>query len=161
VSGRSATLAALAVASVAAGAIHAVAAPGHLAEDPLLGAAFVSVAIFQVTWAIAVTRGGDERVVAIGATVNAAIVLAWIASRTVGLPLGPHAWSPEAPRVLDLTATLLELVIVAGSAATAGDPPREAGSRHPRHRPRHGLRSMTLWDDPSVRSPHDIPPVRS
>jgi hypothetical protein len=120
VRGRSAALAALAVASVAAGVIHAAAAPAHLAEDPLLGAAFIAVAIFQVTWALPVTGGAGERVVRVGVVVNVAIVLAWILSRTAGLPIGPHAWSPEAPGGLDVAATVLELSILAG-CAVVGD----------------------------------------
>jgi hypothetical protein len=114
---------ALAFASVAAGVIHAVAAPHHLDEAPPLGAAFVAVAVFQVLWALPAISSSDRRVFDVAAIVNAAIVLAWIVSRTVGLPVGPHAWIPEAPGNLDVSATVLELVIVAGSLLGAPEEP--------------------------------------
>jgi hypothetical protein len=47
--------------------------------------------------------------------VNGVVVAAWIASRTIGLPFGPHAWVAEPVGALDATATLLELLIVIGS----------------------------------------------
>jgi hypothetical protein len=47
---------------------------------------------------------------------NGSIVVAWIASRTVGSPFGPHAWLAEPVGSLDIAATMLELLIVAGSA---------------------------------------------
>jgi hypothetical protein len=121
--------AALGLASIAAGVIHAAAAAGHSSEDPLLGAAFVAVALFQVTWAVPATVGPDHGVLPLGAAVNAAIVVGWLVSRTVGLPIGPHAWVPEAPGALDVAATSLELLIVGGSLL--GTPDRTEAEADP------------------------------
>jgi hypothetical protein len=107
----------LATASIAAGVIHATVVPHHLGESTILGAAFVATAIFQVAWAAPVSVRLDARTLDLGVVVNATVVAAWITSRTIGLPFGPHAWLPEPVGSLDIAATLLELLIVAGSAS--------------------------------------------
>jgi len=106
----------LATASIAAGLIHATVVPHHLAESTILGVAFVATAIFQIAWAAAVSVRLDRRVLDVGTVVNGAVVVAWIVSRTVGLPFGPHAWLAEPVGAMDATATILELLIVFGSA---------------------------------------------
>ena len=106
----------LATASIAAGLIHATVVAHHLEESAILGVAFVSTAIFQISWAAPVSVRLDRRVLDVGAAVNGAVVAAWIVSRTVGLPFGPHAWLAEPVGAVDATATLLELLIVIASA---------------------------------------------
>jgi hypothetical protein len=105
----------LAVTSLAAGAIHAVVVPEHLRESLLFGVFFAVIATFQIGWA-GMTRDGFDpgrRFLATGVLVNAGIVVLWIVSRTVGVPVGPEPWMPEPRSVLDVTATVLELVFVA------------------------------------------------
>ena len=104
-----------AIASIAAGLIHATVAPFHLEGSTILGAAFVATAIFQVAWAVPASVRLDARTLDIGVVVNATVVVAWIASRTIGLPFGPHAWAPEPAEAADATATILELLIVIGA----------------------------------------------
>jgi hypothetical protein len=106
---------ALAAASIVAGLIHAVVAPQHLAGSTILGAAFVATATFQVAWAAPLSLQPSRRVLDIGSAVNGAVLVAWIASRTVGLPFGPHAWIAEPVGALDAAAAVFELVIVIGS----------------------------------------------
>jgi hypothetical protein len=106
----------LAAASIAAGLIHASVVPHHLGESAILGVAFVATAIFQIAWAVPVSTGLDRRLLDVGAAVNGAVVAAWILSRTAGLPFGPHAWLAEPVGAVDATATILELLIVIGSA---------------------------------------------
>jgi hypothetical protein len=48
----------------------------------------------------------------VGAVGNAATIVLWTLTRTVGLPVGPQPWHPEAIGPLDLISTLLELAIV-------------------------------------------------
>lgn len=102
----------LAITSIAAGAIHSAVAPEHLAESTTLGAAFIAVAVFQIAWAIPAAGDATENLITVGAFVNGGVVVAWVVSRTVGLPIGPHAWVPEHAGMLDTTATTLELVVV-------------------------------------------------
>jgi hypothetical protein len=105
----------LAAASIAAGLIHATVVPHHLEESTVLGASFVATAIFQIAWAAPASVRLDARTLDVGVAVNGAVIAAWIASRTVGLPFGPHAWMPEPVGAVDATATILELIIVIGS----------------------------------------------
>jgi hypothetical protein len=81
------------------------------------------MAIFQISWAAAVLARLDRRVLDVGVAVNGAVVAAWIASRTAGLPFGPHAWLAEPMGAVDVTATLLELLIVMGSALAPASQP--------------------------------------
>jgi len=102
-----------AVLAIAAGLIHAVAAVSHFGEYWLFGAFFAALAVAQIAWGSAVYRGASVAVLAAGACGSAAVALLWLASRTVGLPNGPHAGAPEAIGPLDVLATLDEQAVVA------------------------------------------------
>ena len=105
----------LATASILAGLIHAAVVPHHLAKSTVLGAAFIAAAAFQVAWAAPLSLQRDGRVLDISAAVNGAALIAWIASRAVGLPFGPHAWVAEPVGAFDAAAAVFELLIVIGS----------------------------------------------
>ena len=105
----------LATASIAAGLIHASVVRHHLEESIVLGVGFFATALFQIGWAASVSVRLDARTLDVGVAVNGAVVAAWIASRTVGLPFGPHTWVVEPVGAADATATILELLIVIGS----------------------------------------------
>ena len=122
----------LATASIAAGLIHASVLPHHLEESIVLGVAFVVTALFQIGWAASVSVRLDRRLLDVGAAVNGAVVAAWITSRTVGVPFGPHAWLAEPIGAVDATATLLELLIVIGSALVPTSQPAAEARFHPR-----------------------------
>ena len=51
-----------------------------------------------------------------GAIVNAGVVVVWVISRTVGLPIGPDRGIAESAAFLDVLSTVLEVVIVAVAA---------------------------------------------
>ena len=114
----------LAITSVAAGWIHAVVVPEHLHGSTLFGTFFAVTAAFQVAWAALVLLRRDPLVVTLGAVANGALVVLWIVSRTVGLPIGPEPWMPEHIGSLDVTATVLELILV--GVATLGTQPAKA-----------------------------------
>jgi hypothetical protein len=101
------------VLAIAAGLIHAVAAVGHVTEFWLFAVFFAVLAAAQVTWGVLVYGGADRRVLRAGAWGSAAVALLWLVSRTVGLPIGPEAGTPETAGALDVLATLDELVTVA------------------------------------------------
>ena len=105
----------LAIASIAAGLIHVSVVPHHVEESTILGAAFVATAIFQIVWAAPASVRLDARILDASIAVNGAVVAVWIASRTAGLPFGPHAWVAEQVGAADATATVLELLIVIGA----------------------------------------------
>jgi hypothetical protein len=102
-----------AVLAIAAGLIHAVAGVSHFAEYWLFGAFFALLALAQIAWGALVYRGASRSLLVAGAAGSAAVALLWLVSRTVGLPIGPHAGSPEAVGPLDVLATLDEQAVVA------------------------------------------------
>jgi hypothetical protein len=66
----------------------------------------------QVVWAALVhRRPADRRLLILGAVANVAVAAAWLVSRTTGLPIGPHAGTPEAAGVKDVLATADELAL--------------------------------------------------
>jgi hypothetical protein len=107
-------LAVAAVASAGAGLIHAAAAGSH-ADDRTLAVLFALGAAAQAGWALAAIRRAGRRVALAGAAVNAAMVLAWLASRTVGLPLVVALRDPEPAGFQDSVAAALAAVAVAGA----------------------------------------------
>ena len=101
-----------AVLAIAAGLIHAVAAVTHSGEYWLFGSFFAVLAVAQVVWGALVYRGASRSLLVAGAWASASVALLWLVTRTVGLPIGPHAGRPEAVGPLDILATLDELAIV-------------------------------------------------
>ena len=104
---------AVAVASMAAGAIHLAVAPSH-ASEPAHGVFFLVVGALQILWGFLALAMPSSAVY--GASVaNAGVIAIWVASRTVGLSLGgghPHV---EAIGAVDLAATILEIAVLAGA----------------------------------------------
>ena len=102
----------LAALSMVAGAIHAVVAAPHLAEFWLFGSLFVALAVFQLGWGALLYRRPSPELLRIGAWVSAGVIAVWLASRTVGLPVGPGAGRAEAVGAVDAIATAIEAAIV-------------------------------------------------
>jgi signal transduction histidine kinase len=107
----------VAVCSVGAAAVHAAVVGDHFRVSAPEGWFFVACAHAQLAWGVLVARRPGRALVLCGLVGNALIVVVWAGSRTVGLPLGPVPWRPETVGHLDVLATVLEAVVVAGSAA--------------------------------------------
>jgi hypothetical protein len=103
---------ALALLSAAAAAIHSAVSAEHFEEAFIYGAFFLAASSAQAGWAVVVAYRPNRALLLVGAVGNAAIIVLWILTRTVGLPVGPRPWHPEAIGPLDLISTLLELAIV-------------------------------------------------
>jgi len=101
-------------ASLGAGIIHLAVAPAHFAEYWLFGAFFFSAGLFQVTTAALLQFIPKPSLVAMVVVSNGLISVVWLVSRTTGLPVGPHSFTPEDVGSADAAATVLELLIVAG-----------------------------------------------
>jgi hypothetical protein len=110
-------LSAIALASVAAGAINVAAAAtvGRASAQNL--AFFAVVAAAQLVWgAVAMVRA-PRWWLALGAAGNLVVVITWVVSRTAGLPVGKYAGIMLPVGFPDGLATALEVMVVAGAAA--------------------------------------------
>jgi hypothetical protein len=127
-------LSAIALASIAAGAIN-IAAAATVGRDSTQNLAFFGVvAAAQLAWgAIALARA-PRWWLALGAVGNLVVVATWVVSRTVGLPVGDYTGITLPVRFPDGLATALEVVIVVGAAALMvwGQGPARSPARSPR-----------------------------
>src|SRR5690242_8321807 len=88
-----------------AAAIHFAVAPEHFQEYLPYGLFFVGLGLIQLDLAAAVLLAPSRRLYAIASGGIVAVIAIWLASRTVGLPLGPEAWKPEPVGLIDLLAS--------------------------------------------------------
>jgi len=86
--------------------------PSHMEESAIYGAFFLATGAFQIAWSIGLATSLSNRLLIAGLLVNPGIVGVWVASRTVGLPLGPRPWTREAIGLADGVATWSEVFIV-------------------------------------------------
>jgi hypothetical protein len=130
---RARLLSAIALASIAAGAIN-VAAAATVGRDSAQNLAFfVVVAAAQLAWgAVALVRA-PRWWLALGAAGNLVVVATWVASRTVGLPVGEYAGVTLPVGFADGLATALEAVTVVGAAwlMVRGRGPARSPARSP------------------------------
>jgi hypothetical protein len=105
--------------SLGAAAIHFTVMPEHFQEWWAFGLLFIVAAWFQAWWALLFALRPSRVLATLGALFNGAIVVVWVASRTVGLPFGPHAGEVEPVGIADVVATAFEVLIVGGAALLA------------------------------------------
>lgn len=94
------------------GVIHVVVSVGHAKDYWLFGVLFALVGVLQVAWGVSIYRGASPFALQVGALGNAGVIVVWLASRTVGLPVGPAPWDPESVDVLSALATVDEAYLV-------------------------------------------------
>ena len=114
-------------ASGGAGLIHLALGPEHLEELGALGLGFYLAAALQSGWSIAaatglvaVRRSGIaaetgtrlRRLAGAGIAMNVAVLVAWLVSRTIGLPAGETPWVPEPIGRADSVSAILEGLLV-------------------------------------------------
>lgn len=94
--------------------IHAAVTADHFAHYWLFGVCFALATCLQAGWSALVYRNPlNRRLLVAGLAGNAALVVVWVISRTVGMPVGPQAYKPEAVGEVDVISTLDELGAVA------------------------------------------------
>lgn len=113
----------VAVLSVAVGGVHLVVAPEHFAAWWPAGTFFIVVGASQIALGVVLLRREDVATASMaGLMLNVAVVAVYVASRTTGLgSINGHdqegyasaAERAETVGALDLTTTIVELVIVA------------------------------------------------
>jgi len=103
----------LAVLSAAAGLVHFAAAGEHFDVTAWHGSFFAVVGWLQLAWAVGVVvRPTDRRLLAAGAVLNGVVLVVWAVSRTVGVPIGPDAWTSEPVGFADALTSGFELLII-------------------------------------------------
>ena len=102
----------VALLSAGAAAIHFAAAGSHFREWWAFGVFFVGSGVAQLAWALLVVESPSPTVWRLGILGNAAIIMLWILTRTVGTLVGPEPHTPEPVGVPDAVASGLELAIV-------------------------------------------------
>ena len=96
----------------AAGAIHLGQVQEHLEEWRLAGLYFVVIGLLQIAVGVAFAVAPTARLRIAALIISVPTALLWAASRSIGLPGGPHAGIPEAVDAAGLVATALELVTI-------------------------------------------------
>lgn len=119
----------LAVLVAASAAIHLAVTPAHLGESLAFGIFFAVCGILQFLVAAACVFRASRAWVLVAAVLSAAVAVVWLASRTVGVPVGPSPWRPERVGLGDVVATLYEVAAVAVALALARRLPPRARSR--------------------------------
>lgn len=105
--------------SIGAGLLHAALAPEHFQEWWGYGSFFVVVALYQVTYGVALLNFRGTRFLATpflasGMMVNAALIGMYVVTRTAGVPyFGPLAGERESVGTLDVISKLMEVGLVA------------------------------------------------
>jgi hypothetical protein len=126
-------LSAIALTSIAAGAINLAAAATVGRDSTQNLAFFVVVAAAQLVWGAVALARAPRWWLALGAVGNLVVVATWVASRTVGLPVGEYAGTTLPVGFPDALATALEAVVVVGAAAllVRGRGPARSVARSP------------------------------
>jgi hypothetical protein len=111
-------LPAVALLSLMAGLIHLWVVPEHFEEWWGYGVFFLVAAAAQVVYVPLLLRWPNRTVLLLGIAGNSAIVLLYLLTRVVGIPLfGPEAGEVEGIGVIDVCATLSEAAIVVALGA--------------------------------------------
>src|SRR4051794_19204571 len=114
-----------AVLSAASGVVHLVMVPSHTGESMVEGLAFALSGWFQLVTAWLLLTRPSRRLLTPIAIVNAVFIGAWIWSRTVGWPVGSHAWHAEKATFIDevtvgFEATLIVCCVIAARRRAGG-----------------------------------------
>src|SRR5262245_16587690 len=99
----------VASASAGAAAIHYAVIAEHFDEWWGFGLFCVASAVAQLAWAMAVVASRSRLLMWVGVVGNAAIVVLWIVTRTVGTLVGPEPATPEPIALADSLATAFEI----------------------------------------------------
>jgi hypothetical protein len=111
------------------GLIHIGAAVDHFSEFPLYTVVFAVLATVQMAWAAMILRRPSRLVLLSGCAFTVSVVALWVASRTIGVPIAPRAWVPEAVGVADLVETAGEIATVIAVSSLVMSP-RHPFARH-------------------------------
>jgi hypothetical protein len=112
----------LAAASLGAAVLHFGHASTHFDRYWAYGAFLVAAAWLQVAIAIGLLARPSRVVFWSAIAIDAVVIVAWVASRTVGVGFGPDGSRSLAVGYPDVLATVLEAVVIAGCAVLLSAP---------------------------------------
>lgn len=121
--GRDYTIAALALLSLAAGFLHAAVIDSHRGHG-IASQTFAGIAIFQVAWAALAMARPKRGILALGLVGNAAVVIGYVFSRSVGIGFINGFQDVEPIKFTDGVTTALEVLLVLGAGALLVAPGR-------------------------------------
>ncbi len=105
----------LAALAIAAGGVHLAMAPIHASNSTGEGIGFSIVGWLQILLAIVLLARPSRGALQAAMLLNAAVIAAYIVSRTAGLPIGAHAGEAESMEGVDLMTAIFEALLVAGA----------------------------------------------
>ena len=104
---------AAAVLSLGAAWVHFAYTGSHFREWWAYGLFFLVIAIGQAVFAPAIIRWRWPALALAGIAVNLGVVVMYVWSRTIGVPMGPHQGVAEHTKLPDLATTAAEILLVA------------------------------------------------
>ncbi len=110
-------------ASIAAGMVHAAAAGSHTGDDTLVKL-FAATAAIQVLWGVVALVRPNRPVAFAGFALNTVFVLAWVLSRTTGLPVIDALRDVEAVGTQDVLAAAFGAIAAASAILGVSQPVR-------------------------------------
>ena len=109
----------LATLLVAAGAIHLALVPSHASSSGVEGLTFAVAGSVQLLLGVLVAQRPSWLVLGGIVAVSVASIVAWVVSRTTGLPYGAHKGVAEAATAIDITTVVFEFATVLTVAVLA------------------------------------------
>ena len=103
------SLMALAALSLACSGMHAWVCREHFQEWVVYGIFFLCASTLQAGWSVLILVRPSATLLLAGVAGNAAVVVTYAISRSVGIPFGPDAYRPESVNPIGLAATMCEL----------------------------------------------------
>jgi hypothetical protein len=101
-----------ALSCAAAAAVHVVVMPEHFEESTLYGCFFLVTAAAQFGYVALLLWRPSRPLLAVGIVANAAVVVLWLVTRLVAIPLGPAAGTREEFSGLDVLASSFEVLFL-------------------------------------------------
>jgi len=102
----------MAIGSVCAALVHVAVMPDHFRQSAWYGSFFLAAAISQVVFAVAVVVRPTRRVVIAGIAGCSLVVVLWLITRLVGVPIGPDNGATESFGLLDILASVAEIAVI-------------------------------------------------
>lgn len=99
-------------ASLGAGLVHTAVIREHFEHWWAFGIYFAVLSVYQLGWCLAAMSARSVPLKRVTLAVNGGVVGLWLVTRTIGLPVGPGKWEPEALGRADVAATAMQILII-------------------------------------------------